>query len=159
MIIIVSQWLGRGWIVFGVCKILRTAKIQTSSCAVGYVHDSMAGLAWYGPVTDALEGQAIPVLTLNGELRTAGFSPRVTAASEVAGQLCPSGEGRWWQILLVFSQGPLNPAAKIASRVTQKGDGSERGSVRSAPLHRTLKEWKKKGGEKGWKGSSLPQDK
>lgn len=157
MIIIVSQWLGRGWIVFGAVKFLGLQRFKHHP--VLYVHDSMAGLAWYGPVTDALEGQAIPVLTLNRELRTAGFSPRVTAASEVAGQLCPSGEGRWWQILLVFSQGPLNPAAKIASRVTQKGDGSERGSVRWAPLHRTLKEWKKKGGEKGWKGSSLPQDK
>ncbi len=154
MIIIVSQWLGRRWIVFGAVKFFGLQRFKHHP-----VHDNMAVLAWCGPVTDALEGQAIPALMLNRELRTAGFSPRVTAASEVAGQLCPSWEGRWWQILLVFSQGPLNPAAKIASRGTQKGDGSKRGSARSAPLYRTPKEWKKKGGEKGWKGSRLPQDK
>ncbi len=88
MIIIVSQWLGRRWIVFGAVKFFGLQRFKHHP-----VHDNMAVLAWCGPVTDALEGQAIPALMLNRELRTAGFSPRVTAASEVAGQLCPSWEG------------------------------------------------------------------
>lgn len=89
----------------------------------------------YRVIPGALRGQAIPAVTSNGELRTAGFGSRVTAASEVAGQLCPSGEGRRWQILLVFSQGPLNPAAKIEQRHTKENRQWERERPLSSTSH------------------------